>query len=115
MEYTPSPPLGEDRTVASRPSAILKTALFSGPLERCTGKTSAAFIPLLLFRLGQCVKLRFLNIEVGVDVLDVVVVLKFFREPEHLFGLLPAQLHVGLRNHRDLRQSRLDAAGLQAF
>jgi len=90
MEYAPPPLFGEDRTVASRPPAILKTALFSGPLDRCTGKTNAAFIPLLLFRLGQRVKLRFLNIEVGVDMLDVVVVLKFFREPEHLFSLLPA-------------------------
>ncbi len=43
-----------------------------------------------LLRLREGVKLRFLDIEVGVNVLDVVVVFQFFHEPQHLLGFLAA-------------------------
>ena len=59
-----------------------------------------------LFRLCQGVKLRFLDVEVREDVLDVLVVFELFHEPEHLIRLFAGQLHVRLGDHGDFRGSR---------
>jgi len=67
-----------------------------------------------LLRLCQGVKLRFLDVEVREDVLDVLVVFELFHEPEHLIRLFAGQLHVRLGDHGDFRGSGRDVGGLQA-
>jgi len=61
---------------------------------------------------GNFLKHLLVNIEVGVDVLYVVVLLEGFHQANHRRGLLAFQLDVGIRNHAHARRSRLDAGFL---
>ena len=50
-----------------------------------------------------------INVEVGVDVLYVVVLFEGFHQANHRRGLLAFQLDVGIGNHAHARRNRLDA------
>src|SRR6185369_11946511 len=57
---------------------------------------------------GDFFQLGLIDVEVGVDVLDVVLIFEGFQQANHGGGLLAFQLHVVLRDHADLGDFRLD-------
>src|SRR5208337_3418517 len=58
---------------------------------------------------------RFVDIEVGVDVLHVIVFFQCFHQPQHLRSLLPGKLDVVLRHHAQLGRSGLNPGLHQRF
>src|SRR5437879_6166247 len=81
----------------------------SRPQGRLSGKSSTA--QLARHFLQQLL----VNIEVGVNVLHVILVFERFHEPNHSVGRLTFQLNVVLRNHRYAGGSRLDSSFLHGF
>lgn len=59
----------------------------------------------------RCGHVGFIDIEVGVNFLHVVVVFHGFHQAQHLLGATAFQLDVVLRDHRHFGDLRFDAGG----
>ena len=58
---------------------------------------------------------RLVDVEIGVNVLHVVVFFQGFYQAQHLLGLLPRQFNVVLRHHAHFGGLRLDASFVEGF
>jgi len=62
-----------------------------------SGQTASAHTPLLIDLFGDIIR----DIEVGIYILDIVVVFKSVYEPHHLLRSLRVEDDIGLRQHGD--------------
>src|SRR5215469_1911960 len=83
-------------------AVILQGASWSGGANRVTGtELTRNFLQDFL-----------IDIEVGVDVLDIIVIFESLDQADHLSGLLAFELDIVLRDHGDFCRGRLDARRL---
>src|ERR1700739_4961355 len=61
-----------------------------------------------LIRADGGLDFRFVDVEVGVNVLHIVMLFEGFHQAQHLRGLRAGKLDVILRNHADFRRRRSD-------